>query len=182
MRSTLIAFTLLAATAASAQTKPSTVQVQAAAPSGCPVGITASHRGSPAAIWITSLEDADKSPAELRTMHTGVHVDLNASHKEIKQAELDVFFLPPGTRVLPVAGSQFAPSPAPAPETSKEFSLVSGKNPSLELDGNLLLGPVASITHVSLMHVIYTDGTEWKAHNSHSCSIQPSLFMPVETK
>jgi hypothetical protein len=149
---------------------------------GCPVGFTAQHQGSPAAIWTTSLEDANKSAAELKKLHSGVHVDLHAPHKEIKQAELAVFFLPPGTRALPVTGSQFAASPEPASEMHKNFSLVSGKDPSHQLDGDLLLGPVASITHIKLLHVIYSDGTEWKAHNSDTCSIKPSLYMPVDAK
>ena len=148
---------------------------------GCPVGITAQHQGSPAAIWTTSLEDANKPGTELKTPHSGVHVDLNAPHKEIKQAELAVFFLPPGTRVLPATASQFTSSSAPAPETSKNFSLVAG-SAAHRLDGDLLLGPVASVTHVSLMRVIYTDGTEWKAHSSNTCSIEPSHFMRVESK
>jgi len=183
MRPVLIALTLLASTAGFAQTAPAKVQAQIAPPIGCPVGITARHQGSPAAIWTTSLEDQNKSAAELKPLHSGVHVDLNAQHKEIKQAELDVFFLPPGTRALPVKGSQFAPTSAPPPaETHKNFSLVAGKAASPKLDGDLLLGPVASVTHISLMHVTYTDGTEWTAHSSTSCSVKPSLFMPVETK
>jgi len=32
------------------------------------------------------------------------------------------------------------------------------------------------------MHVIYTDGTEWKAHSSHTCRFEPSMFMPVQAK
>jgi len=190
MRPVLIAFTLLAATTAtvSAQTDKSQEDRTRAEMRlqqelyGCPVGITAQHQGSPAAIWTTSLEDANKSATELRALHSGVHVDLNAPHKEIKQVELVVFFLPPGTRALPVAGSQFTPSSVPAAETSKRFSLVSGNTPTHQLDGDLLLGPVASVTRVSLMHVTYSDSSEWNAHSSATCSIKPSLYMPVQTK
>jgi hypothetical protein len=196
MRPVLIALTLLAATTAFAQTdktqedKTQTeMRLQRELVKmrlqqelyGCPVGITAQHQGSPAAIWTTSLDDANKSAAELKKLHTGVHVDLNAPHKEIKQAELAVFFLPPGTRALPVAASQFTSSSAPAPETSKNFSLVAG-SASHRLNGDLLLGPVASVTHISLMRVIYSDGTEWKARSSSSCSIEPSHFMRIESK
>ena len=168
MRPVLLTLTLLTAGTALAQT--------------CPVGITARQQGSPAAIWTTSLEDSHKSSDDLKALHSGVHVDLNAPHKEIKQAELAVFFLPAGARALPVTASQFAPSSTPAPETHKNFSLVAGKTASSQLDGDLLLGPVASITHISLMHVIYTDGTEWKAHSSHTCRVEPSMFMPVQAK
>jgi hypothetical protein len=185
MRFTLFAAALLAATATVAQTPtPATVTQTVSGTvslSGCPVGITARQQGSPAAIWTTSLEDQHKSAAELKALHIGVHVDLNATRKEIKQAELAVFFLPPGTRALPVTGSQFAQSSSPAPETSKNFSLVAGSASHL-LNGDLLLGPVASVTHISLMHVIYSDGSEWKAHSSNSCSIEPSHFMPVGAK
>lgn len=181
MRPVLITLTLLAATTAFAQTAPAKVETQIAPPSGCPVGITARQQGSPAAIWTTSLEDANKPVDQLKSLRSGVHVDLNASKKEIKQAELAVFFLPPGTRALPVTGSQFAASPAPRSETRKNFSLAAN-TASHQLDGDLLLGPVASVTHVSLMHVIYADGSEWKAHSSATCSIQPSLYMPVQTK
>jgi hypothetical protein len=147
---------------------------------GCPVGITVHRQGSPAAIWTTSLEDANRPAGELKAQRSGVHVNLNASQKEIKQAELAVFFLPSGTRTLLVKGSQFASSPAPS-ETSKNFSLAAG-SASHRLDADLLLGPVSSITHISLMHVIYTDGSEWTAHNSASCSRKLSLYMPVGTK
>jgi len=186
MRPVLIALTLIVATAALAQA-PTHAVVKADTFSmvpveGCPVGITAHHQGSPAAIWTTSLEDANKSADQLKSLHSGVHVDLNAPHKEIKQAELAVFFLPPGMRVLPVTGSQFAPSSAPAAETSKNFSLVADKSASHRLDGDLLLGPVASVTHISLMHIVYTDGTEWTAHSSATCSREPSKFMPVDAR
>jgi hypothetical protein len=174
MRPILIAFTFLAAGAAFAQAPGNNAF-------GCPVGISARHQGSPAAIWTTSLEDQNKSAAELKALHTGVHVHLDAPHKEIKQAELDVFFLPPGTRALPVKGSQFAPSSAPPPETHKNFSLATN-SASHRLDGDLLLGPVASVTHISLMRLTYTDGTEWSAHSPTSCSVKPSLFMPVQAK
>jgi len=185
MRPVLIALTLFTATTAFAQTPKSEqearAQLERIISNACPVGITARQQGSPAAIWTTSLEDANKPPAELKALHAGVHVDLNAPRKEIKQAELAVFFLPPGTRALPVSGSQFAASPAPRSETRKNFSLAAG-SASHQLDGDLLLGPVASITHVSLMQVIYADGSEWKAHSSATCSVQPSLYMPVQTK
>jgi len=189
MRPALITLVLLLATTAFAQTdKTQQAQTDKAMQglraielAACPVGIFARHQGSPAALWTTSLEDQHKSTAELKTLHTGVHVDLNAPHKEIKQAELDVFFLPPGVRALPVKGSQFAPSQNPAPETHKNFSLAAG-SASHRLDGDLLLGPVASITHVSLMHVIYSDGTEWTAPTASSCSVKPSLYMPVQAK
>jgi hypothetical protein len=92
-----------------------------------------------------------------------------------------VFFLPTGTRVMPVTGSQFAASPAARPETSKKFSLTTS-SASHRLDGDLLLGPVASISHVSLMHIIYSDGSEWNAPNTSTCSREPSKYMPVDAK
>ena len=189
MRPVLIAFTLLAATTAtvSAQTDKSQEDRTRAEMRlqqelyGCPVGITAQHQGSPAAIWTTSLEDSHKSPTELAKMHSGVHVDLAARTKAIKSVDLAVFYLSPGSRVLPVTGSQFAPSSVAPSETSKNFSLFAG-SASRRLDGDLLLGPVASVTRVSLMHVTYSDSSEWNAHSSATCSIKPSLYMPVQTK
>jgi hypothetical protein len=182
MRPVLIALTLLAATTAFAQTpkteQEARAQLELIERNACPVGITARQQGSPAAIWTTSLEDQHKSTDELKTLHSGVHVDLNAQHKEIKQAELTVFFLPPGTRAQPLMD----PSSAPRAEIHKNFSLTAGKTASRHLDGDLLLGAVASVTHISLMSVTYSDGSEWHAHNSTSCSIKPRLYMPVQVK
>jgi len=187
MRFTIVAIALLTATIAFAQTAPKTeqearAQLELIERNACPVGIAARQQGSPVAIWTTSLEDSSKPPTAIAKMHTGVHVDLAARTKAIKSVDLAVFYLPPGTRMLPVTGSQFAPSQNPAPEAHKNFSLAAG-SASLRLDGDLLLGPVATITHVNLMHVSYADGSEWNAPvPGSSCSVKPSLFMPVHTK
>jgi len=195
MRSVLICLAMLAGTTAFAQTDKTTDRAQVEirlkqelenlriqhALTSCPVGITAQHQGSPAAIWTASLEDSHRSPTELAKLHTGIHVNLAARNKALKSVELAVFYLPSGPRVLPVTGSPSAASSGAPKEASKNFSLITGSS-SHQLDGDLLLGPVASITRVTLMHVTYADGSEWNPPAAGACSVQPSPFMLVTSR
>jgi hypothetical protein len=202
MRSVLLIVMLLAATTAIAQTdKPQQDEAQVEMRlkqelekmriqqelNACPVSMYAHQQGDPVAMWTTSLEDANKFPykSDGRTLmpHTGVHVNLNAQRRAIKQVELVVSFMPPGTRVLPVTGSQFqSDQKAPASEAQKNFELYADDATGLKLSGNLLLGPVADITRVTLVGIHYADGGSWTAPAHNSCSIKPSLYMPVDAK
>jgi hypothetical protein len=145
------------------------------ATSGCPVHLFAHQQGDPATVWTTSLEDARN--AEPNFQHSGLHVDLNAANKAIKQVELAVSFLPPGTRVLPIAG-QYRAERTPAPEARKTFTVAAENSASLQLAADLLIGPAAAITRVKLLRVDYADGTAWQAN---TCSVEPSRLLRIDT-
>jgi hypothetical protein len=142
---------------------------------GCPVHLFTHQQGDPATVWITSFEDARN--AEPNSQHSGLHVDLNAATKAIKQVELAVSFLPPGTRVLPIAG-QYRAERTPAPEAKKTFTIAAKNSASLQLAADLLIGPAAAITRVKLLRVDYADGTAWQAN---TCSVEPSRLLRIDT-
>jgi len=164
-------------------TVPSTLNVTAYGT--CPVGMMAQRRDSGQTIWIVSLEDTaklkhDETP---KPGSTGVHVSLTAPEKSpIRQAELAVYFVPPGTHVLPVHnqyGSQGSPK-APA-EQKKTFHVSASDDASLRLTADLLVGPAAGITHIHILSMDYADGTTWTAPNKFACTVEPNGFLLVAT-
>ena len=138
----------------------------------CPGRLTARPQGGPQVQWTLAREDQYK-PGEKPSGHAGLHVAL-ASGKAVRQIELAVHFIPPGAHISPLeaekAGKQH--------EDSKTFELNSSKNVKT-IEGDLLLGPVFKITRVRLLTVQYADGSSWHG-KPDSCSVEPSLYMPVE--
>jgi len=184
MRPTILTLALLATATTFAQTASTpptnnTQIIQLGAPAGnCPVGLFAQRQSSGQTIWTISAEDA-RIPAKeksARTANSGVNVVISAGNTTsiITQAELAVTYLPPGPRTVPIATGN-APTNRPA---KKNFTLTSEAG-TLKLTGNLLVGPVFNITHVSLLSLNYADGTTWHAPNPTACTVEPSGFMLV---
>jgi len=184
MRPTILTLALLTTTTAIAQTTstPPTANpqiIQLGSPIGnCPVGLFAQRQSAGQTIWTISAEDAHIPSRErsARTANSGVNVVISAGNTTsiIKQAELAVTYLPPGPRAVPVATGS---SPSERPR-KKNFTLTSEAG-TLKLSGNLLVGPVFNITHVSLLSLSYADGTTWHAPNPTACTVEPSGFMLV---
>jgi hypothetical protein len=183
MRLTLFALPLLAATSVFAQTQEETqlqtaleLQKNIVIQNSCPVGMFAQRRDSGQTLWITSFED-EHQPQKINPLkpgNTGVHVFLSSHGKAtIRQVEIAVYYVAPGTRVLPVGSDNTPPDPR------KTFNLSAENGASLKLAGDLLLGPVAGITRVHLLSIDYTDGTSWHAPRESACSIEPSRLLLV---
>jgi hypothetical protein len=149
-------------------------------PSGnCPVGMFAQRRDSGQTLWITSFEDEHQSQKlnPSKPGNTGVHVFLSSHGKAtIRQVEIAVYYVAPGTRVLPVSSDNTPPDPR------KTFNLSAENGAALKLAGDLLLGPVAGITRVHLVSIDYTDGTSWHAARESACSIEPSRLLLVNAR
>jgi hypothetical protein len=191
MRLIFFALPLLAATAAlgQAQTQApkqlpapnaaTTLPAHITLSGNCPVGMFAQQRASSQTVWTVSLEDANplQHVDQLRPGDVGVHVELNARNKSpIGNVELEVYFVAPGNRVLPVAD---ATSPA---DLKKTFHLSVGSGAGLKLAGDLLVGPAAGITRVHLLSIDYADGTSWRANSDNACSVEPSRFVLVNAR
>lgn len=138
----------------------------------CPGSLTARHQGGPVVHWTLAREDQYRPDAKA-SGHAGLHVAL-ASPKAVRQIELAIDFVPPGARVSPVDLAELDNRR----EQSRTFDLSSSDD-ARTVDGDLLLGPVFKITRVRLLSVKYADGSSWQ---SRSCSVVPSLYMPVVAK
>lgn len=180
MRLTLFALPLLAALTAPTQTAQQTLAtVEARMTQGtCPVGMMAQRRDAGQTIWIVSLED-EANPKHSTTPKpgsAGVHVRLTAPEKSpIRQAELAVYFVPPGARVVPVYGQK----PKPPAEQKKTFHLSASGDTSAKLSADLLVGPSAGITHVHLLSIDYADGATWTAPDNSACTVEPNGLLLV---
>jgi hypothetical protein len=189
MRPTFFALFLLAATPAFAQNQippqpPITATTPALPPDlhiilpNCPVGMSAQQRGAAQTLWTISLEDAGQPQNEqaARSSNAGVHVELHSGKSTIRQVELEVYFVAPGARVVPVTED-----PAPV-DLKKTFHLSAQDGATLKLAGDLLVGPAAGITRVRLLSIDYADGTTWHANAHSTCSVEPSRFMLVNAR
>jgi hypothetical protein len=208
MRLIVFALPLLAATATFAQSSAQPLaQSGAANPtvtkatpsillpigvSSCPVAMSAQQAALGQTIWTISREDAGqpRNEAVPRSSDSGVHVELdslpgggfqgNSSRgyasrgKAIRQVELAVYFVPPGGRVLLLQARA-----ADAPELKKTFNLSADGGAALQLAGDLLVGPAASITRVRVLRIEYTDRTAWQPSGNVVCSVEPNRFLLV---
>jgi hypothetical protein len=185
MRPTLFALPLLAATVAFGQTQQSTPApiVAPINPSNiqgkCPVGMAAQRSGTGQTLWAIALEDSgnQKNEAAARAANSGVHVELNTRNKSaIRQVELTVDFIAPGTFFLPVAETT---TPI---QQKKTFHLSAQDGASRKLVGDLLIGPAAGITRVHLLSIAYANGSNWAASANNACSVEPNGFIRVAAR
>jgi len=191
MRLTVLTFFALPVLAAlteltSPPPPPQRVAVQTRATGTCPVGLMAQRRDDGQTMWVVSLEDEAK-PNHATTPKpgsAGVRVSLTASERStIRQAELAVYFVPPGTRVLPVNQySQYPPKLPKAPaEQKKTFHVAASDDNSQQLTADLLVGPASGITHIHILSMNYADGTTWTAPNKTACTVEPNGLLLVGT-
>lgn len=141
---------------------------------GCPASLTAQQQSSGQTIWTIAQEDKNNPRVESNGADTGVHVDLHSLRSAVRQIELSVDYLPPGTRVLLINES----NADRASELSKTFDLATTE-PAQNIEGDLLVGPAFSITRVNLLSATYADGTTWKAGSDNPCSVEPNRFLPI---
>ena len=195
MRPTLFALILLAATAtpilaqaqaqrqfpvpSAATMRPSPPQIFTGTNGGtCPIRMTAQRQDAGQTLWTIALEDEQGPKAEtaIRPGDAGVHVELTGfREKAIQQVRLAVYFLPRGTRALPVAESQ-------TDATRKTFDLAAPDGFASKLTGDLLVRHAATITRVRLLSITYANGSTWHPSSSASCNIEPNRFILVGSR
>jgi hypothetical protein len=131
--------------------------------------------------WIVSLEDSRDpamTSAAQQPANTGVFVELNAHRtKPISRVKVAVDFAKYKSGVMP-AKTKVANSP----ETQKTFDLSATGGSANELSGSLLLGQTVFVTRVHLLGITYADGSTWEPAAGSTCSIKPSLYLPVNTR
>jgi hypothetical protein len=179
MRRVFITLTLLASTAAFAQTgsvnRPTLIVT-----GNCPVGLTAQQSALGTTIWTTSLEDLRPGkPTSAKDKNgTGIHVELNSPNdKSIRQVELLVHYTLPGLHALEINSS----GPQPLIKHTKTFDLAASTEGSLKLTGDLFMGPVSSIGSVSVFSIHYADGSIWQSNAHQSCDVELNHFLLVST-
>jgi hypothetical protein len=52
----------------------------------------------------------------------------------------------------------------------------------MHVNGDLMVGPAATITRVHLISATFADGSVWHAANANACSIEPNRVLPVDAK
>jgi len=127
-------------------------------------------------VWTVAQEDKDQGRHATEVKGPGVHVEFDTT-KRVRMLELSVSYRPAGARVMPAEPGTSAKA---AKESKKTFVLQ--QEPSLSVDGDLLVGRAATITRVHLVSATYGDGTVSRATSEDECSVPPSLFMLVEAK
>lgn len=198
MRPTLFALILLAATAtpilaqaqaqrqfpvpSAATMRPSPPQIFTGTNGGtCPIRMTAQRQDAGQTLWTIALEDEGGPKAEtaMRPGDAGVHVELTGSReKAIQQVKLAVYFLPRGSRAVPVTESETGTTS----DLKKTFDLAAPDGFASKLTGDLLVRHAATITHVRLLSITYANGSTWHPSSSASCNIEPNRFILVGSR
>lgn len=149
--------------------------------SGCPIGVVAKRQGAgPAAIWTIAQEDsaAPRSAPGLgerpRAADVGVQVQVSSVEHRLKQVDLSIAYQPYGVHYTPVQHDSVATY------YRKTFRLAAEGDTPMHLGGHLLVGMASGVTRVYVTHVVYGDGTEWSSIDGKSCSVVPSMFLPVD--
>ena len=178
MRTSLFIAPLILASAAVAQAPANVVLMFPG--SHCPVGMTAQREAYGRTEWVVSLEDS-RDLASVGAKHganTGVYVELNASRtKPMSRVKVAVDFTKPVAGVMPVDGKV-----SEVPDLRKTFEVAANEGSARELSASLLVGQVVFVTRVHLLGITYADGSTWAPAEGSSCSVRPSLLMPVEAR
>jgi hypothetical protein len=146
---------------------------------GCP-GQFSAHQQSSGGVtmWTTALEDKGKKEQPPAAGSLGVHVEFNGAKTQAHSVELSVRYLPLGLRVMPVAPDTNAKS---SQESKKKTFSLAGEDKT-PIEGNLMVGPAATIESVHLMSATFADGSVWRAANDSTCTIEPERLILVNTK
>jgi hypothetical protein len=155
-------------------TQPSHIVVVAA---GCPGQLTAQQQanGGSMSVWTIAQNDPN-GPNDLNKPGLGVRVGFQGG-AAIRSLELRVSYLPPGLRSIPTDAK---PVTTDMRESEKTFVLQ--EKDAMHVEGDLLVGPAATITRVRLMSVTYANGSVWHPSSADACSVVPSKYMLVEAK
>jgi hypothetical protein len=140
--------------------------------------MTAQRQDAGQVLWTIALEDEQGSTA-MRPGDAGVHVELTGFRdKAIQQVKLAVYFLPPGTRAVPITESETGTTS----DRKKTFDLAAPDGFASKLTGDLLVRHAASITHVRLLSITYANGSTWQTSSSANCNIEPNGFILVGSR
>jgi hypothetical protein len=178
MRTSLFFAPLIFATAAVAQA-PANV-ILSFGDTHCPVIMNAQREAYGRTEWIVSLEDSGATPvaASQHGANSGVFVKLRAMNAQpFSKVKIAVDFAKPVAGVMPV-GTKVAESP----DLRKTFDLTASEGSARDLEGSLLVGPAMFVTRVHLLGITYANGSTWEPDWSSSCSVRPSLLLPVEAR
>jgi hypothetical protein len=144
---------------------------------GCPGQLSARQAPQwPGTVWTIAQQDTDKKSQDAPGS-MGVHVSFVSPKTQVASLELSVSYLPPGQRLMPTAPKQGTKDMR---EDSKTFVLK--QEAAMHVDGDLMVGPAATITRVHLISATFADGSVWHAANANACSIEPNRVLPVDAK
>src|SRR5580658_9071700 len=145
--------------------------------SSCPGQLTAQQQanGGSMSVWTIAQNDPNGLNA-LNKPGLGVRVGFQGG-TAIRSLELRVSYLPPGLRSIPTDAK---PVTTDMRESEKTFVLQ--EKDAMHVEGDLLVGPAATITRVRLMSVTYANGSVWHPSSADACSVVPSKYMLVEAK
>jgi hypothetical protein len=143
----------------------------------CPAGALSARQQTAggATVWTTAQEDLQKKIQGRTPGSMGVHVNFDSVKNPVASVELSVSYLPLKLRVMPVA-----PGADTNADSKKTFVLKQAA--ALKIDGDLMVGPAATIQTVHLISATFADGSVWRAPNEDSCTVEPSRMLLVTTK
>jgi hypothetical protein len=144
---------------------------------GCPGQLSAHQQTQGVGtVWTIAQQDTDnKSQNAPGSM--GVHISFESPKTQVASLELSVSYLPQGLRVMPIDQKQGTKDMR---EDSKTFVLK--QEAAMHVNGDLMVGPAATITRVHLMSATFVDGSVWHAANANACSIEPNRVLLVDAK
>lgn len=137
----------------------------------CPGILSARRQGVGGTVWTTALEDRNIVRSG-RPTGLGVHVEFEHRGSPVKALEMRVGYLPPGLRLMPVAGDLRS-------DTEREKTFDLDRVAAERIDGDLLVGAAATITRVRLVSVTYADGNVWREPTENACVATPNGYLPV---
>jgi hypothetical protein len=154
--------------------------METAAVSACPGALLARQQAvGGGTVWTTALGDRS-AMRNGRPTGLGVHVEFEHKASRVKAIELRVSYLPLGLRRMPLAATLTNAASRQEDEQEKTFSL--DRVAATRIDGDLLVGPAATITRVRLVSVTFADGKMWREPAEDACAVVPSRMMLVATR
>jgi hypothetical protein len=147
---------------------------------GCP-GVLSARRHPNAEIWAVAREDKGKQDQSDAAHGMGVHVQFESTNAPLRTLELRVSYLPQRLRFMPVDPKFIPGDPKQDTRDSTKIFDLTGRNAML-IEGNLMVGPAATITRVHVVSATFADGNVWHAASEDECSVEPSKYMLVEAK
>lgn len=140
----------------------------------CPGTLSARQQSPVGTMWTVSQEDAKDPAFKRRGANSGVYVALKSTKGALREIELNVSYIAPGARIMPVDSTDEKDM------RQKTFELSAGGQ--RDVDGYLLVGPAFRISSVHLISATYADGTMWHARSEEDCRVEPSRFLQVATR
>jgi hypothetical protein len=105
----------------------------------------------------------------------GLHISLTNESARIKSAEITVYGVTAGSRVLPVNDEA-------SHEISKTFVLHPSDGRNGLQEATVWIERTGVLTRVELNSLTYADGSGWTESAGSKCRAVPSLFVPVAAR